>query len=267
MVEIYNNTFYANGSENYPTFYSTSSKGTVFKNNLVFSVNSDYFHDTMGTAWENTTMSEYNLYYSLNNQHTWKWGALQFTDLNSYYSASGNDQSGLSVVADPLLADPSNSDFHLLPESPAIDAGIDVGLVKDFDDNSVPFGAVPDIGAYEACNDNDGDGYAINGGLCGLVDIDDSDPSIYTINDLSAREQKKKIKLQWTCVPEVGAYNVYRIASQEGMYELIAENHQTDGCNYFDNDITKGTTYSYIIRWVNTDGYESADSNDASTML
>lgn len=46
-----------------------------------------------------------------------------------------------AVVGDPLFVDPPNGDFHLQPGSPAIDAGMDLGL---------PFaGGAPDIGAFE----------------------------------------------------------------------------------------------------------------------
>jgi hypothetical protein len=43
---------------------------------------------------------------------------------------------------DPLFVKPANNDFRLRAGSPAIDAGVDVGL---------PFqGDAPDIGAYES---------------------------------------------------------------------------------------------------------------------
>jgi len=41
----------------------------------------------------------------------------------------------------PPLVDPENNDFGLLPGSPAIDAGIDVGFPYE--------GQAPDIGTYE----------------------------------------------------------------------------------------------------------------------
>ena len=45
------------------------------------------------------------------------------------------------VFGDPLFVNPSTNDFHLQANSPAIDAGIDVGL---------PYvGAAPDLGAFE----------------------------------------------------------------------------------------------------------------------
>jgi hypothetical protein len=46
-----------------------------------------------------------------------------------------------SVIGDPLFVDPDNGDYRLREGSPAIDAGVDVGL---------PYlGDAPDIGAFE----------------------------------------------------------------------------------------------------------------------
>jgi len=54
-----------------------------------------------------------------------------------------------TIIADPMFVDPDNGDFRLQAGSPAIDAGIDVGLTEDFEGNSIPQGTAPDIGAYE----------------------------------------------------------------------------------------------------------------------
>ena len=42
-----------------------------------------------------------------------------------------------------------NDDFHLSSGSPAINAGVDVGLTSDSEGKAVPYGAAPDIGAHE----------------------------------------------------------------------------------------------------------------------
>jgi hypothetical protein len=60
-----------------------------------------------------------------------------------------------SRVALPLFVDPVTGDLHLRSTSPAIDAGVFVGLTSDFDGLSVPVDgngdgvAAPDIGAFE----------------------------------------------------------------------------------------------------------------------
>lgn len=53
------------------------------------------------------------------------------------------------IIADPLFVDLEKLDLHLRPASPAIDAGTFIGHTLDFDDNKIPAGKAPDIGAYE----------------------------------------------------------------------------------------------------------------------
>ena len=52
-------------------------------------------------------------------------------------------------IGDPLFVDFKNHDFHLRAGSPAIDAGVDLGYKLDFDNNPIPSGTAPDMGAYE----------------------------------------------------------------------------------------------------------------------
>jgi len=72
----------------------------------------------------------------------------------------------------PLFVSPG-VDFHLQSTSPAIDAGIDVGLITDYDGN--PIVGLPDIGAFEYVNDScddiqcDADEYCSRG-VC-LLDV------------------------------------------------------------------------------------------------
>jgi len=54
-----------------------------------------------------------------------------------------------SIVAKPLLTAPDREDFHLTGSSPCIDAGVDVGIRRDYEGTPVPQGKAPDIGAYE----------------------------------------------------------------------------------------------------------------------
>jgi hypothetical protein len=53
------------------------------------------------------------------------------------------------IVDDPLFIDRQNGNYHLVQNSPCIDAGTFVPLVDDFEGNLRPKGIGYDIGAYE----------------------------------------------------------------------------------------------------------------------
>jgi hypothetical protein len=57
------------------------------------------------------------------------------------------------VIGDPLFVwdseGPGTGDFHLQAGSPAVDAGVDVGVMVDFDGIARPFGEGFDLGAFE----------------------------------------------------------------------------------------------------------------------
>lgn len=100
------------------------------------------------------------------------------------YSIVEGGFSGTNVLnQDPLFADAANGDLHLLPCSPAIDAGDDASNTTDadLDSNSrkidaINGGSVVDMGAYEFQTplDADNDGHTICNGDC-----DDNNPSVW----------------------------------------------------------------------------------------
>ena len=67
--------------------------------------------------------------------------------LADYQSMTGKGQN--SIAGDPLFVNSPSGDFSLLANSPAIDAGIDIGLATDLDGESRPQGLDYDIGVYE----------------------------------------------------------------------------------------------------------------------
>ena len=58
-------------------------------------------------------------------------------------------QAANDVTSNPLLVDPTSGDFNLRPSSPCVDAGIDVGIRNDYENNHRPMWNGYDIGADE----------------------------------------------------------------------------------------------------------------------
>lgn len=93
--------------------------------------------------------SDYNLFYpdgpalfKVNNEEGDLRGWRAFVERPFVYDPH-------SRAVDPSFVDPDKLDFRLRPDSPCIDAGIDVGLHADFEGGRVPEGMGPDIGPYE----------------------------------------------------------------------------------------------------------------------
>lgn len=62
----------------------------------------------------------------------------------------GVTSGGHSLTGDSAFADPWADDYHLTALSAAIDAGTDLGVTNDFEGDTRPEGAAPDIGADES---------------------------------------------------------------------------------------------------------------------
>jgi hypothetical protein len=92
---------------------------------------------------------ENNLIYNSNLTRivNYKGMALSVEDFNQL--SVDNNMIRNNIQLDPRFADPQNHDFHPRKGSPAIDAGIDVNLNKDFDRIPIPQGKQVDIGAFE----------------------------------------------------------------------------------------------------------------------
>jgi hypothetical protein len=117
-VDIINNTVYGNGE--YGIRISAYDVDDVMIKNNIFSSNSK---------------DQINVSSSLNNlvvSHNLYWQP------SSVGSGAVDDYA---VYQDPLFVDVEGGDFHLRAGSPAIDAGVDVGLHYN--------GAAPDLGAFE----------------------------------------------------------------------------------------------------------------------
>jgi parallel beta-helix repeat protein len=109
-TKVYNNTVYGRDSFSGGIYVGKSSTGAMVSNNLVFQTYPGNEIDNFGSS---TIIS--------------------------------NNLEGV----DPKWTNAGNGDFHLQPNSPAIDAGAFCGILEDFEGNPIPSGNAPDIGAYE----------------------------------------------------------------------------------------------------------------------
>ena len=100
------------------------------------------------TCYEShTTNIDYNLYYPNDGLYFRNYGVenLNFSDWKTTIGEDANSPT----PADPLFINAGTNNFRLQKTSPAIDAGVDVSLTQDKDGYPVPYGTLPDIGAYE----------------------------------------------------------------------------------------------------------------------
>jgi hypothetical protein len=129
-VYVAYNTFYDNSAATHavacPMLDGTVAPGAItFTNNMIYAPSSQ----TAFVANPNCT-----------------------ADTNLVYPHSGSDNSGVNVIiADPKLVDAANGNYHLMPNSPAIDAAKPTGMDPnvDFDGTPRPQSSGYDIGAFE----------------------------------------------------------------------------------------------------------------------
>lgn len=136
---VYNNSIYNSGVTGI-WLHGADSDSSVVKNNIVHTAGTNLIYNQDAT----NSVVNYNLYYpSTGTKFNWNDIAYNFADWKTNSSQDANSPT----PADPLFV--SASDFHLQASSPAINTGVDVGLTTDYEDNPVPYGLTPDIGAYE----------------------------------------------------------------------------------------------------------------------
>jgi hypothetical protein len=131
-AKIFNNTIVNNDVMDIHIGSVGSAEEFELSNNIIMGAPIGIHNDN-----EFAPVEDYNLFYDHATAHIEKGGSSQ--PLGEH-----------SIIADPLFTDITNNDYTLMPNSPAVDAGVDVGLTQDFAGNPVPFGDAPDIGAYES---------------------------------------------------------------------------------------------------------------------
>jgi len=151
LVEIYHNVVYRCGI-GLRFNLSDAPLTAAVHNNIIYEPVGDFVYARADTTkpWPDVSWDN-NIYYpNANYKQGFHLSILGSFAFSEYKGLLGWDAH--SLVNDPLfvsgtLAEPW--DFRVQGASPAVDAGMDVGISEDFSDAPVPRGPAPDIGAYE----------------------------------------------------------------------------------------------------------------------
>lgn len=141
---FYNNTMYDTNAAFFGIIVISNARtaNLAVKNNIVSASNANPYmlQVAAGTGVVGLDI-DYNLYSYTGAGLRWTWLGAN-SDWAGWLLASGQDANS-HAPADPLFTNPGGNDFTLQAGSPAIGAGVDVGL---------PYcGTAPDCGAYEVC--------------------------------------------------------------------------------------------------------------------
>jgi hypothetical protein len=119
------------GGSSYAAIWMTGSPppgGFIFRNNIVVLGRFSYFSSV-------SFLRSNNLYY--------------FLDSGTKLVKGGGSLGSGDIEAEPKFVNLPMNDFHLQVQSPAINKGIELGYTVDYENQHVPMGSAPDMGAYE----------------------------------------------------------------------------------------------------------------------
>ena len=133
----------------------TAPTDSIFiRNNIFYKSRAVLFVDNSSVQTLNYTTLDYNDWYTENNTDTivalWTSSSLNIwtqPQFSAYQTAYNEDAH--SFMADPLLVNPDNNNYHLTASSPCIGTGINTGIGTDFDLNQRPQTGSYDVGAYQ----------------------------------------------------------------------------------------------------------------------
>ena len=124
------------------------TKNTEIINNIGYATRAGVYaiYVDVETATHPQVISN-NLWYRNDSSNWYFWGDSYGKDLNTWRSLSKTGVSDLN--SDPNFVDVVAMDFHIKAISPCINAGSNVGLWLDFDNNPLSQGTNPTIGSFQ----------------------------------------------------------------------------------------------------------------------
>ena len=129
-TQVYNNTVYYTGADSQGIVCGAGCTSSILSahNNIIWAEAKAIYGDA-------AFLEAHNLFWSTNGEPV--------------VQLEGSALNLTSMITDPRFAAVESHDFKLRSNSPAIDAGQDVGWTLDLVNTAVPQGGAPDLGGYE----------------------------------------------------------------------------------------------------------------------
>ena len=146
-VDIWNNVIY-DGVGSYPSGLAIFDNGTYYVTDI------DFRNNIVGSGMTRTCTTSFALknHFSAFDNNAVVNPVINERDKSNYLTLAQLQAEGAAshcFTTSPGFVDAAGHDFHLLSSSPCINAGANVGLTQDYEGNTIPQGAAPDIGAFE----------------------------------------------------------------------------------------------------------------------
>jgi hypothetical protein len=143
---IYHNSFIrlnrgTGGTAAYGIYVYSANASSYIKDNIFYDIEDEAIHNDYASLRD----GQYNLFYDPAGT-----GGTAINDNGTTYTyANVGNWGTANIQGNPNFVAPASDDFHLQSNSPARNAGVNVGVTEDFDRLSRPQGNGYDIGAYE----------------------------------------------------------------------------------------------------------------------
>jgi hypothetical protein len=146
-LTINNNVVYQNaGTSNAEVLISDDLASLTIENNIMWTTSTRRTLSIQASAESGTVVIDYNLHWRADGNPSIRWLS-NYPSWSQWKNTYGFDAHG--VNANPAFTNAGAAIFTLQSGSPAINAGVNVGLSVDLAGRQVPYSAAPDIGAYE----------------------------------------------------------------------------------------------------------------------
>ena len=135
---------------------SQDVENNLIKNNIIMNWGEGYYGIRItdnpavkGNLFQNNCLHKsgvtHVIYYGHDSSNNYPYTIEEFNAQNG----TAGDIINSNINANPQFVAVLNKDFNLQSNSPCINTGLDVGLIRDYWNNPVPFGSGVDIGACE----------------------------------------------------------------------------------------------------------------------